>query len=60
GAVLRIPEIGSVVALQTGTGRCQQNRWPYDETNALRTRDCSAPGRVGFLLVSLLCRSKEE
>ena len=24
-AVLRIPEIGSVVALQTGTGRCQQN-----------------------------------
>jgi len=25
GAVLRIPEIGSAVALQTGTGRCQQN-----------------------------------
>ena len=24
-AILRIPEIGSVVALQTGTGRCQQN-----------------------------------
>ncbi|NUA27660.1 hypothetical protein FCJ59_12790 [Cupriavidus basilensis] len=35
-------------------------RWPYDETGALCPRDCSAPGRVGFLLVSLLCRRKEE
>ena len=33
---------------------------PYDETSPPSARDCSAPGRVGFLLVSLLCRSKEE
>ncbi|NUA31429.1 hypothetical protein FCJ59_32665 [Cupriavidus basilensis] len=33
---------------------------PYDEIIDTRKPYCSAPGRVGFLLVSLLCRRKEE
>ncbi|MGE8369403.1 hypothetical protein, partial [Cupriavidus sp.] len=38
----------------------RQHSGPYDEIIDIRKPYCSAPGRVGFLLVSLLCRSKEE
>ena len=46
--------------LQAGMAKASQHSGPYDETTNIRKPYCSAPGRVGFLLVSLLCRRKEE
>ena len=53
--------LGHAVAMSFKPVRhASQHSGPYDETTEAHKPYCSAPGRVGFLLVSLLCRSKEE